>query len=130
MSTTSEHIHQDLILAKRVRDDSFNQFLKAEKDYNKKLKSVKKKAKLVETADGKEMLHSLRVMIQQLGQMEKRVKEHALLQEFDRLYEEMSEEGKCDSSGGAEYTRVREEWIESGYRLPISSFIYWRANCH
>jgi hypothetical protein len=47
---------------------------------------------------------------------------------FDQIWEVWSEEGACDAPGGAEYRRVRNEWIQNGYPTPISTFIRARAN--
>lgn len=48
--------------------------------------------------------------------------------EFYDAYDRLSEEGKCDSPGGMEYTRVRDEWVRAGRPADIESFIIRRAN--
>ena len=50
--------------------------------------------------------------------------------EFDKVFEECSEKGQCDSIGGCEYRRIRQEWIVSKFRQPIEQFIRWRANLY
>ena len=46
---------------------------------------------------------------------------------FWNAYERLSEEGKCDSPGGAEYRRVLMEWIEASPDN-MEEFIVRRAN--
>lgn len=48
--------------------------------------------------------------------------------DFDSMFKRCSEVGWCDTIGGAEYARVKDEWLASGKRTPIESFINWRAN--
>lgn len=47
--------------------------------------------------------------------------------EFWTAYERLSEEGKCDSPGGAEYRRVLYEWVEDQPK-DTEKFIVQRAN--
>jgi hypothetical protein len=51
--------------------------------------------------------------------------------QFNTAYARLAELGKCDSPGGAEYQRVKAEWIEAGRpteREALESFIHRRAN--
>lgn len=48
--------------------------------------------------------------------------------EFDRLWRELAEIGRCDSLGSMEYRRVFAEWIDAGRPEPIVPFIVTRAN--
>jgi hypothetical protein len=47
---------------------------------------------------------------------------------FRETYQRMSERGLCDSVDGAEYNRVRSEWVEAGRPSGIRYFILARAN--
>jgi hypothetical protein len=47
---------------------------------------------------------------------------------FWRTYERLSQEGACDSPGGAEYERVREEWLAAEQPADVEAFIRSRAN--
>ena len=49
------------------------------------------------------------------------------LDAFDRAYQELSEQGACDTPGGMEYARVMQEWLESG-KPEVYAFIRARAN--
>jgi hypothetical protein len=48
--------------------------------------------------------------------------------DFWRTHYRLSEEGHCDSSGGAESRRVFEEWSCMGTPQPVELFIRWRSN--
>jgi hypothetical protein len=52
----------------------------------------------------------------------------ALIEEFDEVYQKCAKKGRCDSLHGFQYQRIRNEWITSGYRRPVSKFIKWRAS--
>ena len=47
---------------------------------------------------------------------------------FETAYEDLSQVGACDSPGGAEYRRVKQEWIKAGKPADVKSFIRSRAN--
>ncbi len=47
---------------------------------------------------------------------------------FRIIYELLATTGACDDAGGAEYDRVRAEWIGAGRPEDASSFIRERAN--
>ena len=47
---------------------------------------------------------------------------------FDAKWKTAARHGTCDSIGGAEYRRVKQEWIEMGAPETISEFIAVRAN--
>jgi hypothetical protein len=46
--------------------------------------------------------------------------------EFDRAYEYLATDGKSDSPGGAEYERMRSEWLDAGRPAPLP-FIHFHA---
>lgn len=50
------------------------------------------------------------------------------LELFDAWWVYAAEQGFCDEMGGAEYDRVRSEWINAGMPYNMWGFIYWRAN--
>ncbi len=50
------------------------------------------------------------------------------MSEFETAYEELSQVGACDSPGGAEYRRVKHEWVEAGRPADVQRFIRVRAN--
>ena len=47
---------------------------------------------------------------------------------FFSAYEELAEDGLCDTPGGAEYERILDEWIDLGCPNGIEAFIVSRAN--
>lgn len=47
---------------------------------------------------------------------------------FDSIHKMCANQGWCDGTGGMEYARIKREWVESGFRRPIQTFIAWRAN--
>lgn len=47
---------------------------------------------------------------------------------FNAMWRRLAEGSHCDALGGAEYRRVRKEWIEAGFPTPISGFILSAAN--
>lgn len=47
---------------------------------------------------------------------------------FDSAWQALCEEGKCDTHGGMEYTRVRREWELYGETRCALFFILLRAN--
>ena len=47
---------------------------------------------------------------------------------FRDAYTRLSEVGMCDSPGGAEYMRVREDWVVAKRPGDVARFIYTRAN--
>lgn len=47
---------------------------------------------------------------------------------FDDVWNELAEDGLCDTLGGPEYLRVRSEWISAGEPEDIEVFIFRRAN--
>lgn len=47
---------------------------------------------------------------------------------FNAMWLRLAEGSHCDALGGAEYRRVRKEWIEAGFPTPISGFILSAAN--
>lgn len=47
---------------------------------------------------------------------------------FDRVWAVLERQGKCDSRGGVEYTRVRKEWEEIGEAFVILMWITNRSN--
>lgn len=49
------------------------------------------------------------------------------LTDFDLAYDRLSDAGACDAPGGAEWDRVRNEWIAAG-QPEIEPFIRERAN--
>jgi hypothetical protein len=50
------------------------------------------------------------------------------LRAFRDNYERISQDGYCDSPGGCEYRRVREEFLLAGCPNNVEQFIRWRAN--
>jgi hypothetical protein len=46
---------------------------------------------------------------------------------FYKAYDRLALLGHCDDPGGAEYERVRQEWLEAG-KPEIDQFIKRRAN--
>lgn len=50
------------------------------------------------------------------------------LERFLEAYQRLSKLGKCDMPGGAEYDRVKMEWIEAGKPDNLDEFITQRAN--
>lgn len=47
---------------------------------------------------------------------------------FRVTYEVLSTTGACDSPGGGEYQRVREEWVAADRPEDVAAFIRDRAN--
>lgn len=47
---------------------------------------------------------------------------------FDRVWAALAARSHCDGLGGAECTRVRQEWEDAGRPQRIASYIRWRAN--
>lgn len=52
----------------------------------------------------------------------------ALEERFMKAYRQLSEEGVCDGPGGAEGTRVLNEWRRLGRPHNVEEFIRIRAN--
>lgn len=50
------------------------------------------------------------------------------LKRFRAAYQRLSEDGQCDSPGGAEYRRVLGEWIDAEIPEPLEPFIIEAAN--
>ena len=55
------------------------------------------------------------------------------IKDFNRAWKLLGQHSNCDSFGGMEYTRVRQEWIDAkpdsnGDRPNIPCFIIERAN--
>lgn len=48
--------------------------------------------------------------------------------EFLQAYEQLAEQGACDTPGGAEYHRVRAEWLALDRPDDVVEFIRLRAN--
>ena len=51
-----------------------------------------------------------------------------LLELFDQIWELMAEAGSCDALHGAEYRRVRAEWMRECFPVNIRFFIQRHAN--
>lgn len=47
---------------------------------------------------------------------------------FDAIWDGLAVKGKCDQRGGAEYTRIFDEWWKMNRPGPITQFILARAN--
>jgi hypothetical protein len=47
---------------------------------------------------------------------------------FAGAYRSLANEGKCDSFGGCQCERVRDEWSAYTGPVPVREFIEWRAN--
>lgn len=47
---------------------------------------------------------------------------------FCKAWELLSQSGKCDGIGGAEFRRVIVEWIEADMPTPATDFIIKQAN--
>jgi len=47
---------------------------------------------------------------------------------FDAAYRDLADKGRADEPGGAEYRRVKDEWIAAGCPKNVSSFICKAAN--
>lgn len=52
----------------------------------------------------------------------------SLMRHFDTIWREAEERGLCDTLGGVQYRRVRQEWIEAGRPQELIAFICRRAN--
>lgn len=51
-----------------------------------------------------------------------------LLRDFNAVWDKLAEDSACDGRGGAEYRRVRAEWVAERCPFPISAFIRLNAN--
>lgn len=52
-----------------------------------------------------------------------RMNARELLEHFNREWDELAEQGKCDTRGGMEYHRVRHLWTVQRFPLPAAAFI-------
>lgn len=50
------------------------------------------------------------------------------MQIFDQAWQQLECEGKCDALGGAEYRRVKAEWVRFGMQNAAYLFIAILAN--
>lgn len=51
-----------------------------------------------------------------------------LTEHFNAIHEILADLGKCDSTGGCEYSGVFKSWITLGCPQPIEAFIVWGSN--
>lgn len=50
--------------------------------------------------------------------------------DFERAWQKLATEGLCDDHGGAEYRRVRDEFIAAGQPADAEAFIREHANAN
>jgi hypothetical protein len=49
-------------------------------------------------------------------------------QRFDEIHEALASVGVCDGTGGCEYTRVKQQWLDAGRPSNVAAFIEHYSN--